>query len=135
MARKNKIYWLTPTTALLSFTAGLSLSLGHHLTYRHLAGSVAPPGEYHTLVGKISKQQLNIAIGTAFAYLVKSTLSLAVATSYAQVFWRALVTASKGARLRDIDSAYSVTQDILKLFNVGVWRRNPLLLPLALIIW
>jgi|ERR1700722_1774290 hypothetical protein len=135
MAQQRRIYWVTPATIMLAFSAGVLLALGHHLFYRHLAGSVAPPGEYHLPLGKVSKQQVNFAVGTAFAFLVKSMLALAVTASYMQVFWRTLKTAEKGARLADVDTAFSVMQDILRLFKASVWRRHPLLLPMAVIFW
>lgn len=135
MTQHRRIHWTTPATILLAFFAGILLAVGHHLFYKRLAGHVAPPGQYHLPFGEVSKQQVNTAVGTAFAFLVKSMLSLAVAASFTQVFWRALITAEKGARLADVDTAFSVLQDFSGLFKTSVWRRHSLLLPLAVIFW
>ncbi|KAI9642501.1 hypothetical protein NHQ30_009306 [Ciborinia camelliae] len=135
MFRKPKVYWATPLTLLLAFSTGVLLSLLHHLFYRHLDGSVAPTGEYHSMIGKVSKQQFNLAVGNALAFSVQSMFSLAVTISYEQVFWRALTTAKAGARLGDIDTAFSVLQDILGLFSTSLWRLKSMLFPMAVIFW
>lgn len=132
---KNKIYWVTPLTVILAFFAGILLSLVHHLFYKHLHGSVAPTGEYHSIIGKVSKQQVNLAVGNPLAFLVQSTFALAVTVSYVQVFWRALKTARAGARLSDVDTAFSVLQDILGLFKASLWRVQSILFPMAVIFW
>ncbi|TGO28106.1 hypothetical protein BPAE_0032g00490 [Botrytis paeoniae] len=52
-----------------------------------------------------------------------------------QVLWRALTTAKTGAKLADIDIAFSLLQDIIGLFSVSVWRLQVLLFPMAAIFW
>ncbi|KAF5867925.1 uncharacterized protein Bfra_007120 [Botrytis fragariae] len=83
----------------------------------------------------LSKQQFSIAIENTLAFLVQSMLALSIIVSYMQVLWRALTTAKTGAKLADIDIAFSVLQDILGLFSVSVWRLQALLFPMAAIFW
>ncbi|KAF7877171.1 hypothetical protein EAF04_000856 [Stromatinia cepivora] len=109
---RNEIYWVTPLTIILAFSGGVLLSLVHHLFYSHLDGSVAPTGEYHSIFRKVSRQQFNLAVGNALASLAQSIPSLAATVSYMQVLWRALTTARAGARLADIDNAFSVTRRV-----------------------
>lgn len=135
MARHRQIYWVTPSTIASAFLIGLLLICGHHLFYTRLAGRPAPPGYYQFAVGRVSKQQLNTAVGTAFAFLVRSTLALAVAASYTQVLWRVLKTSTKGARLADVDAAFSMLQNVLGRFRLTLWTRHSWLLPVAVIYW
>jgi hypothetical protein len=135
MARQTRIYWLTPATIVATFLAGIFLALVHHLFYESLEGSVAPTSNYHLAIGQVSKQQVNIAAGTAFAFMVKSMLSLAVTISHTQAFWRQLRSADNGTMLADVDTAFSALRSILLLFKASVWRRHSVLLPIAVIFW
>ncbi|TGO45562.1 hypothetical protein BCON_0382g00040 [Botryotinia convoluta] len=129
---RNKIYWVTPLTIILSFFTGVLLAIVHHLFYSHLNGTLASD---QSIIKIVSKQQFSIAIGNTLAFLVQSMLALSITVSYMQVLWRALTTAKTGAKLADIDIAFSVLQDILGLFSVSVWRLQVLLFPMAAIFW
>lgn len=135
MAQQRQIYWVTPVTIGLAFATGILLALGHHLFYQHLAGSAVPAGDYNAPLVGVSKQQFNIAVGTAFAFLVKSMLSLAVTASYTQVFWRTLGTAKRGIPVDKVDTIFSLVQNILGLFRVSAWHRYWLLICMAWIFW
>jgi hypothetical protein len=135
MSQPRRIHWRTPTVMVSAFTAGVLLALGHHFFYYSLSGSIAPSESYQVLSETVSRQQVNLAVGTSLAFMSKSLFSLAVTASYTQVFWRALRKAQYKARLTDIDVVFSVTQDILGLFRASVWRRYSLPLTLAMIFW
>jgi hypothetical protein len=85
----------------------------------------------------ISKQQSNTAIGTAFAFAVKTCLVLAVSTAYVQLFWKSLVhqSSSKSFNLQSIDMAYSALLNATLLANLSGWRGFPLLFTLAVTTW
>jgi hypothetical protein len=87
MESQKKFHWVAPTAMVSAFLVGCMLSFGHHLFYTKLAGTITPTGRYNTFAGnQISKQELNTAVGTAFAFLVKAMLALAVSTAYVQAF-------------------------------------------------
>jgi hypothetical protein len=135
MYQPRRIYWQTPTVMGSAFAGGVLLVLGHHFFYYSLSGSIAPSESYHVLSETVSRQQVNLAVGTSLAFMSKSLFSLAVTASYTQVFWRALRKAQYKARLTEIDIVFSVTQDILGLFRCSVWQRYSLLLTLAMVFW
>ena len=64
------------------------MAVGHHRFYKNLAGTTAPTGNYQSAGVNVSKQQFNTAVGTAFAFVVKGTLTAAVGMAYIQAFWR-----------------------------------------------
>lgn len=125
------------TTALMIgfLVVGLLLAAGHHIFYAQLEGTTAPTGSYRIAGSNVPKQRFNTAVGTAFAFLIKAVLAVAVWIAYAQLFWRSVRTSTKGERLSTLDTLFSVPQDLLSLETVGVWLRHPLLLLLAAIAW
>jgi hypothetical protein len=131
--RVRRIDWRAPSLMTASLVAGVVLAIGHHVFYSKLDGSSAPASDYDLGGWTIPKQQANIAGGTAFAFLVKASLVVAVGTAYIQAFWRA-ITARK-IRLSYLDTLGSVPGSITALFALWRWMNFPLLLLLAIIIW
>lgn len=130
------MHWTIPTKIILAFLAGVAIALGHHLFYQQLDGQIAPTGEYVFGRSQLSKQQFNIAVGTAFAFLVKSSLTLAITCSWIQLFWFVLKRTSTRPLLVDMDHAFSLLQDIRVLFRFSMWHRDYILLiPVAIIFW
>lgn len=119
--RTRRTPWQAPTTILLSLLAGVFFALGHHLFYRHLNGREVSDGHVRVFGSNMPPQQLNVAIGTAFAFLVKASLVTAVSTAYLQVLWRALLRATRGSTLGDLDTTFSVLSNIISLSKVWVW--------------
>lgn len=135
MPSLRKVHWTVPSVIILGLLCGSLLSLGHHLFYHHLAGTVAPTGEYAVVGTSISRQKLNIAIGNAIAFAVKSMLTLAVGMAYGQVFWKSFKTTKEGQDLSTLDTKFSVLTNALSLAKLSVWVRYPLLFLLACIAW
>lgn len=133
--KARKTPWQAPSTITLSLIAGLLFAVGHHLFYQHLDSRKVASEDVRILGSRISPQQLNVAIGTAFAFLVKASLVTAVSTSYLQLLWRALLRAARGSTLGDLDTAFSGLNNIISLSKVWVWWRLPLLLALAIVAW
>jgi hypothetical protein len=131
--RIRHIHWKAPTLMVSSLVAGLILAVGHHVFYSRLNGSPAPASDYDLGGWSIPKQQANIAGGTAFAFLVKASLVVAVGTAYIQTFWRAI--AARDIKLAHLDTLGSVPGSITALVAIWRWVNFPLLLLLALIIW
>lgn len=117
--------------------AGVSLAIDHHLYYSSLDGNEVPEIEWNLLGGRVSKQQLNTAAGTAMAFMVKAFLVLAISTAYVQGFWNATKSHdSKGPMtVAQLDAAHSVTRNLLALLDRSMWTRHPILVFLGLTIW
>ena len=135
-AQRDHIHWLAPTSMLATFIAGTLLATGHHLFYQRLDGTEAPTGDYDIASSHYSKQQLNIQIGTAFAFLVKASLVFSISIAYVQVFWSRFCSLRQvRPTLRRIDTAFSALGNLLALFNFRVWLWDPILLSLATLAW
>ena len=131
----GKIHWLAPTAMLVALVCAAFLALGHHYFYASLENRPTPAGSYHVVGRTISKQQLNIAVGSAFAFLVKASLAVAVATSYMQTFWRAMKRMKNPPTLVELDCTFSALGNLMSLLKVKHWWRHPMLLLLVIIGW
>lgn len=134
-AKAKKIPWQAPTTIILSLLCGLMFAVGHHLFYRHLDGHEVKTEDFKIFGSDVPPQQLNVAIGTAFAFLVKASLVTAVSTAYLQLLWRALLCSARASTLGHLDTAFSGLNNIISLAKVWVWRRWPMLFLLAISAW
>lgn len=136
MISPRHIHWVTPTNMLGAFVLALAFAVGHHSFYTYLSGQPTPSGGY-TIAGRtLSRQQTNIAAGTAFALLFKSAIAFAVATSHTQLFWRVLKTSNKATRVAEVYAAYSLLGNLLEFFSLSTWRlRYVVLVPVAVIFW
>jgi hypothetical protein len=121
-----------------SLTLALLFCVGHHLFYRSLAGSKTDGVDYQIAGTDFTGQQVNIAAGTAFAFLAKAAFLLSVSTAYYQAFWRMVKHSSdtrKLSTLGRLDDAYSALGNIFALGNVPLWFRSPLMFLVVLIAW
>jgi hypothetical protein len=125
MEKNKNIHWLAPVSMLGALAAGTLTAGGHHLFYSHLDGREASSG--NIFGSPISRQEANIAIGTAFAFLVKSSLVFALSIAFAQLFWREAKYAVTTPTLARLDSMYSTMYNIFGLCSVPMWFRYPLL--------
>jgi hypothetical protein len=73
-----EIHWQKPIFIWTLLFSGLILSLGHHLYYLSLNG---------TLAGNAAKQAWPVRFGTAFAFLITSCLQAVTTTAIGQYFW------------------------------------------------
>lgn len=135
MRQNRGIHWQVPTAATLPLLAGALFAFGHHLFYSSLDGKPAPDDHYSILGSYVSTQQLNTAAGTAFAFLVKACLFMALSAAYAQIFWRQMLHITPEVTLERLDATYAALTNIHHLFKVWIWYRYPLLFLLALIGW
>lgn len=133
VANSQRIHWLAPATVLFALTAGILFALGHHLFYAGLNGKEVQSDHLDFLGTHVSKQQFNITVGTIFSYLVNFFLGTALATAYAQVFWRALLKSH--ATLETWDTAFSANANIFFLGKVWIWWQFPLLFVVLVVAW
>ena len=135
MMRLRQIYWLAPASMLSALIAGVLFAIGHHLFYCSIANTEAGSTSLNVLGSSVSRQATSIAIGTAFAFLVKLCLVYAVAVAYVQVFWYDMKTGNPKPTLATLDATFSGTRQLLVLFNYVLWMRYPILLLVALTAW
>jgi hypothetical protein len=119
------IHWRVPTVIILAFVAGLAFALGHHAFYDHLDGQ--------SVDGRLFDQQINLAVGQAFAFLVRASLVISVGTSYWQVFWGTMLHGTLA--ISQIDALAGMLGSILDLLNLKASSTRPMLLALALLSW
>ena len=133
-ARKG-IHWHIPAMMTGAIVAGGLFAIGHHLFYQSLAGQPVSDGTF--LYSAVSKQQVNIAIGTALAFLVKACLVFAIGVAFIQLFWSASHTfnAARTPTLSRLDSTYGAQHNLWTVLNPALWWRHPLLLAVAAIAW
>jgi hypothetical protein len=112
MALSTRIHLQAPTTVILALIAGTLFAVGHHIFYNSLDGQPAPNDNYSILGSHVSTQQVNIAGGTALAFLVKACLVTAIGAAYAQLFWRAVLRRTPEVTLERLDTTYLAVSNI-----------------------
>lgn len=127
------IHWLAPTTMIGPLLFGIVLAAGHHLFYRHLAGKPPPSNDVQLLGWNVSWQQINIAVGTALAFLTQSTLVTAVSMAYVQLLWKKF--RNQASTVSDFDVTFGALHSLPALFRLRCWFRKPLLFVLILVAW
>lgn len=133
--KHRNVPWQAPASIVFSLITGTLLATGYHLFYSSLEGTQAS-SHYHNVLGlDLSTQQINVAIGTAFAILSKAVLITVVSSAYLQLLWRRLMRGMRRTTLHDLDVAFSGLNTITALFKVRVWRRYSLLFGLAIAAW
>ncbi|KAK0883908.1 hypothetical protein LTR87_002386 [Friedmanniomyces endolithicus] len=133
-----QIYWTTPTLLSGSLLVGTIFALGHHLFYASLDGKAAATAleDHHVLGVEVSSQQINTAVGTAFAFLVRACLMLSISIAYFQILiWTVATRGVAGTRLVHLDVMTSALHDLVSLVSLGAWLRRPWLWILALVAW
>jgi hypothetical protein len=120
-----KSHWKTPTVILLAYLAALALAVGHHVFYNSLHG--------RDVDDYILDQEVTVAIGTAFAFLVRTTLVIAVGTVYWQMFWLRL--GRQSFAVSEVDSLAGALTSIFDLTDVRALRSSPDLGIIALLAW
>jgi hypothetical protein len=127
----NNILSQFSTISFRGDTDSRSWGLGHHLFYNSLNGK--PVGTPQHIIRMVTRQQLNLTLGTLFAFLVKACLAVAVTTAYTQIFWRAVK--KRSTILTTIDTIYYGPTNVWSLLSFSVWLKYPLLLLLVLTVW
>lgn len=134
----TQIHWTAPSLMVASFIVGTLFALGHHIFYASLDGRhAATADENHDVLGMhISIQQINTAIGTAFAFLVRMCLLSSISVAYFQIFvWSIGNSGTKGTQLSHLDNMTSALHNLLSLVNFKTWWRRPWLWILAVVAW
>lgn len=132
---QHAVHWFAPTSSVGSLTAALAFMVAHHLFYRSLQGtSVSDDAPFGF---EVSQQQVNIAIGTAFAFLAKACMVIAISVAFVQIFWHGINARSMDAAptLERIDAVYTSMDNAFEMFNFRTWVAHPELMLVAGLAW
>ncbi|KAK3681731.1 hypothetical protein B0T22DRAFT_472736 [Podospora appendiculata] len=121
---ERRIHWRIPALMFAALVAGIGCAVGHHFFYSYWDGRTVPDESTQRWINRL---------GTAFAFLVKTALSLASGYAYIQCFW--LVVRKKPFRLEGLDSLTSVLHDLSAMLQVGLWISVPGLAFIAIGTW
>lgn len=137
MSKIQRVHWRPPAVMLGAFLSGILLAIGHDQFYQSLNGKTAPTDKYAVGGFAFSKQQTNLNIGSALAFLVKVCLVLASSVAYVQVFWKTTdkMSAEGGVLLSKVDSMHLAYQNLLEFLTPSLWRSAPGLILIALTMW
>ncbi|KAJ6007493.1 hypothetical protein N7540_011469 [Penicillium herquei] len=124
-----------PLKMVVSMLLGVGFMLGHYFFYHSLNGQPTPDTGYNLWGDSfgVSGQQVNIAIGSLFALLVKTMLGFAIATALDQVTWRQI--RARPTKVATVDDVLSIPNAIFTLANLKLWRRYPLAMLAGVILW
>jgi hypothetical protein len=98
--------WQVPTTMVGFLLLGGAMAVGHHYFYLSLDGTTTPDN---------FSQQLNIAYGTAFAFVAKACMIAAVVSAYTQYIWSDF--RKKFIMTSTIDSTFTATTSIVSMLD------------------
>ncbi|KAI5367422.1 hypothetical protein Slin14017_G024580 [Septoria linicola] len=118
---------------LSSLLVGVALAIGHHAFYASLAGTAVSSDPIKVVGWTTTQQQVNVAVGTAFAFVVKASLILACSTAYMQLLFGAINRQS--FKLSQLDNWFGGLSDFWSLMCVSTYWRYPLLTLVALTCW
>jgi hypothetical protein len=121
-------------TMAIMLLFGTAFIIGHHFFYQSLSGKPPPNAVYFSgFAGGLTGQQLNLAAGSAFAFLVVSSLGVVITTAANQALWVAVRT--KPSKLEVIDNLATATTNIWNLFDFRLWKKSPVRMTLVTIFW
>ncbi|KAK3331690.1 hypothetical protein B0T19DRAFT_472732 [Cercophora scortea] len=121
---ERRIHWRVPALMFGALVAGIGCAAGHHCINSYWDGRPVPDESTQRWINRL---------GTAFAFLVKTALSLASGYAYIQYFW--LVVRKRPFRLEGLDSLTSVLHDLSAMLQVGLWISVPGLTLIAIGTW
>ncbi|BCR91321.1 uncharacterized protein ACHE_70164A [Aspergillus chevalieri] len=124
-----------PILMVSSFLAALAFSIGHHAFYQRLNDKSVLNSSPFSLTKSyhVSDQQVNVSVGTFFAFLVKALLGVAVSTVFDQFAWKSIKDHT--SRIGSIDDLFSVLKNGFMILNFPLWRHYPVSMLLACIAW
>ncbi|KAJ8108152.1 hypothetical protein OPT61_g8373 [Boeremia exigua] len=120
----------TPLSMMGLLVAGILVSVGHHLFYSRLDGSVVRSSDQES---RYFSQIWIIRYGTAFAFLAKALLASAVIIAYKQHMWINL--RAQANTISTIDAMFAATHDILAFLSPSLLLRAKMPAFMAFITW
>lgn len=86
---------------------------------------------HHT---KVSRQQINSAVGILFAFLVKALLAVTVSDVFSQLAWNTVTT--RTTEIGVDDDLFSILTNGFYILDLPLWHHHhPLAIGLALVFW
>jgi hypothetical protein len=120
----------TPSFMLGLLVAGILVSVGHHILYSHLNGTIVRDSNDGS---QYLTQTWIIRYGTASAFLSKTLLASAVVVAYKQHMWINL--RSTANTISTIDAMFSATHDAYAVLSPSFLLKAKVPATMALITW
>lgn len=117
------IHWLIPISAVLCFTIGVALAIGHYAYLRALDEETV---SNQVWIGRYS---------LAMAFLVRAFLSAAITTAFTQRVWHSLQRSKNGMSMFGIDALFSADYSPIHLVSWDMWRHALIPALMATSIW
>lgn len=129
----RKVHWKAPALMLGGVFAGVLFALCHHLLNTFLNGT--PSSANNPRIGSIEfpTQAFNFALGTAFSFMVKASLLVAVSAAYVQAFWS--FTSGTETSLVQLDALFALPTHSSAFLCFSAWKKFSSLLLLGAVAW
>lgn len=118
---------------LSSVVVALCIAIEHDLFYRALDGRPVSSRSFKIAGWTTSTQQMNIAAGTAFAFLFSTALTIANSLAYMQLFFQ--VVRRMTCNLEKLEHLFSGLNDLTSFVQAATYYKCWLLTSVALIAW
>ncbi|KAL6890776.1 hypothetical protein GGI43DRAFT_430389 [Trichoderma evansii] len=121
-------------TMAIMLLFGAGFTIGHHFFYQSLSGKSPSNAVYLSgFAGGLTGQQVNLAAGSVFAFLVNSALGVVITTAANQALW--VTVRAQSSKLEVIDNLATATTNIWSMFDFRLWKKSPIRMALATILW
>jgi hypothetical protein len=119
----RRSYFVPVLKIVAAWGAAIALVVGHHTFYaslNHTAPTLDPT--WRTSASLLVHSQAGAsAIGTTFAFLISSALSLSAGTAFLQCAWR--VVRFRAFTVSGLDAMWSSQTNILAFLSCDFWRK------------
>ncbi|KAL7930189.1 hypothetical protein V8C35DRAFT_313766 [Trichoderma chlorosporum] len=113
---------------------GTAFAAGHHFFYQSLSGKRPPSTIYLSgFAGGLTGQQVNLTVGSIFAFFAKACFGVAITTAADQALWTTL--RKKSLKLGAVDNLATATTNVWSMFDVRLWRKSLIRMISATIYW
>ena len=120
---ETRLYWVTPTIAVICFLLATALAIGNHAYFSSL-DSTEPDNQ---------KWQLRYSL--VLAFLVKMFLGATIGITLCQQMWYTVEFHRAGFSIGGLDALFSLDTSIISLCKMEVWRYAFSAISMSLCIW
>ncbi|KAJ7258806.1 hypothetical protein B0H12DRAFT_436901 [Mycena haematopus] len=116
----------------LAWVSALALAGGHHAFYASLDGHPVSSGATASSF-RVHSQAGASAIGTAFAFLVRSLLAVSAGTAFLQCAWR--VARKRAVSISGLNAMWSSLTNVFAFLSLDFWRTAQGIVAVSALAW
>ncbi|KAJ6451162.1 hypothetical protein C8R45DRAFT_1125151 [Mycena sanguinolenta] len=116
---------------VLAWVSALALASGHHAFYASLEGHPVTSGT--TASSFVHSQAWASAVGTAFAFLVRSLLAVSAGTAFLQCAWR--VARKRAVSISGLNAMWSSLTNVFAFLSLDFWRTAQGIVVISALAW